>query len=476
MTIFHVTRASCDFSHRQDPDRFRTRADHTMKISPELSTLRPTDGMRDSTRDPNRVDSGRNPGGGTDFRKALAHANVRSVMDRTTPAPLSGSNGNRSAPGANYVVRNGDTMTGIAQKLLAARGQEAGPQASLRAALQLARANGISNPDRIRPGQSIDTNLLTQASGNGNGYSNNLSSRSLAAPQQFSHASQALKGLRPVNDRSSAPLNHHPVLEKTLDRAVSLQYFDASQKDAVRDKVMQLARQHQFSPDDLAIVTLIESDGMNPRATNGRCHGVIQFCDGPNRGAATVGFADNPKGILDLSVLDQLDLMGKYFEETGLRQFGPATLDNLYLTVLTPAARRERSANASLDIAGQQATALYEGNDRNGGITRNSLLNGLYQNARDKLAMSIPAANPLAAPASVNRASLQRVSSRIPENRSQDMRGVEGRINRDTRQDVRHDPLRQSDNRPATSGPVTTGPVTPLRVSAADVLASNKLR
>jgi hypothetical protein len=90
--------------------------------------------------------------------------------------------------------------------------------------------------------------------------------------------------------------------------------------------------------------------------------------------------------------------------------------------------------------------------------------------------MSIPAANPLAAPASVNRASLQRVSSRIPENRSQDMRGVEGRINRDTRQDVRHDPLRQSDNRPATSGPVTTGPVTPLRVSAADVLASNKLR
>ncbi len=458
-----------------------------MKISPELSTLRPTDGMRDSTRDPNRVDSGRNPGGGTDFRKALAHANVRSVMDRTTPAPLSGGNGNRPAPGANYVVRNGDTMTGIAQKLLAARGQEAGPQASLRAALQLARANGISNPDRIRPGQTIDTNLLAQGSGNSNGFSNtnintsntqsnSLSSRSLAAPQQFSQASQALKGLRPVNDRSSAPLNHHPVLEKTLDRAVSLQYFDASQKDAVRDKVMQLARQHQFSPDDLAIVTLIESDGMNPRATNGRCHGVIQFCDGPNRGAATVGFADNPKGILNLSVLDQLDLMGKYFEETGLRQFGPATLDNLYLTVLTPAARRERSANASLDIAGQQATALYEGNDRNGGITRNSLLNGLYQNARDKLAMSIPAANPLAAPASVNRASLQRVSSRIPENHSQDMRGVEGRINRDTRQDVRHDPLRQSDNRPATSGPVTTGPVTPLRVSAADVLASNKLR
>jgi len=457
-----------------------------MKISPELSTLRPAEGTRDGARDTNRVDGGRIAAGSHDFRKALAHANVRSVMDRTTPAAVGGNGGagNHSASGANYVVRNGDTMTGIAQKLLAARGQEAGPQASLRAALQLARANGISNPDRIRPGQTIDTSLLAQGSGNGNGSFNasanistatSLSSRSIAAPQQFSQASQALKGLRPLNDRSSTPQNQHPVLEKTLDRAVSLQYFDASQKDAVRDKVMQLARQHQFSPDDLAIVTLIESDGMNPRATNGRCHGVIQFCDGPNRGAATVGFADNPKGILDLSVLDQLDLMGKYFEETGLRQFGPATLDNLYLTVLTPAARRERSANATLDIAGQQATALYEGNDRNGGITRNSLLNGLYQNARDKLAMSIPAANPLAAPASVNRASLQRVSSRIPESRSQDLRSAEGRINRDTRQDgrqdVRQDPLRQSDSRPASPGSAT-----PIRVSSADVLASNKLR
>ena len=358
-----------------------------MKISPELSTLRPTDGMRDSTRDPNRVDSGRNPGGGTDFRKALAHANVRSVMDRTTPAPLSGGNGNRSAPGASYVVRNGDTMTGIAQKLLAARGQEAGPQASLRAALQLARANGISNPDRIRPGQSIDTNLLTQASGNGNGYSNNLSSRSLAAPQQFSQASQALKGLRPVNDRSSAPLNHHPVLEKTLDRAVSLQYFDASQKDAVRDKVMQLARQHQFSPDDLAIVTLIESDGMNPRSTNNRCHGIIQFCDGPDRGAASAGFGQNPRAILGHSVLQQLDMVGKYFDDTGLKNYGPAGLDDLYLTVLTPAARNETRPDVNLNIAGPQASYLHVNRDTKAPITRASILQGLHQNAIDRLGL-----------------------------------------------------------------------------------------
>ena len=40
-----------------------------------------------------------------------------------------------------------------------------------------------------------------------------------------------------------------------------------------------------------ARLSLMESDGLNPKATNERCHGIIQFCDGPARGAATVGFA-----------------------------------------------------------------------------------------------------------------------------------------------------------------------------------------
>lgn len=138
---------------------------------------------------------------------------------------------------------------------------------------------------------------------------------------------------------------------------------------------------------------------MNPKATNGRCHGLIQFCDGPNRGAATVGFKHNAKAITELGVLDQLDLVGKYFEETGLRQFGkskPASLDDLYLTVLTPAARRERGSDVELDIAGQQAASLYPGNDTSSTITRTSLLEGLRQNARGKLAA------PIAQPAQAN--------------------------------------------------------------------------
>jgi hypothetical protein len=181
----------------------------------------------------------------------------------------------------------------------------------------------------------------------------------------------------------------HPVLERTLERAVQLKYVRASEKTAVREKILQLSKEHGFSPDDLAVVMLMESDGMNPRATNGRCHGLIQFCDGLNRGAATVGFGKNPKAITKLGVLEQLDLVGRYFNETGLRNFDRPSLDTLYLTVLTPSARRESDPNTNLDIQGRQAIALYEGNNRTAHITRNSLLTGLYENARKKLAAPV---------------------------------------------------------------------------------------
>ena len=61
--------------------------------------------------------------------------------------------------------------------------------------------------------------------------------------------------------------------------------------------------------------------------------------------AAKQGFADNPKAILKLGVLDQLDLVKKYFDETGLKKMAPATLDDLYLPVLKPASRKERDPN-----------------------------------------------------------------------------------------------------------------------------------
>ena len=426
--------------------------DSLLKLSTELTTP-PSAGGSDPRRSINR-------GGRQDFQQILMSVNqsrrssaplplqaamsLRTGTSMSTPAAMStkvamsepasmspGASANPNsgtssapqpapnAPETSITVRDGDTLASIAQKALQARGLAAGAQVSMRTALQLARENGLANADLIFPGQKIDVSSLAAAANAREQSAGALpgAPAGIALKTDTSLRTSTVAGNRPAaipGNRPGAPAKlaaaekpAHPVLEKTLDRAVSLRYFSASEKDAVRNKVLQLAAEHHFSPDDLAIVTLIESDGMNPKANNGRCHGLIQFCDGPNRGAASVGYKDNPKAILDLSVLDQLDLVGKYFEETGLKNFGktrPASLDDLYLTVLTPAARRERGLNTDLDIAGQQATSLREGGDPTAPITRASLLQGLRQNARSKLSAAI-------APPNRDTASLVRVSA-----------------------------------------------------------------
>ncbi len=163
------------------------------------------------------------------------------------------------------------------------------------------------------------------------------------------------------------------MLERTLERAVAKGFVPASDVNAVRDKVMALAERYNFQPDDFARLTLMESGGMNPQASNGNCHGIIQFCNGPNRGAASVGFKDNPRDILGMGLLQQLDLVDRYFSQAGLRVKGPPVgLDDLYLTVLTPAARQETRPDAPLPIAGPQARYLHVGQDTQAPITRNS--------------------------------------------------------------------------------------------------------
>lgn len=191
----------------------------------------------------------------------------------------------------------------------------------------------------------------------------------------------------------------HPVLDKTLDRAVSKGFIPANEKQEVYQKVLQMASKHGFAPDDFARMTLMESDGMNPKATNQRCHGIIQFCDGPARGAAAVGMASNPKSILNLSVYQQLHLADTYFQKAGLnKQQGNVPLDDLYLSVLQPAARSETRADVPLGIPGTQAGALYtdknsasnnntNGNGNGNAITRQSLIRGLVQNAQRVLGM-----------------------------------------------------------------------------------------
>lgn len=179
----------------------------------------------------------------------------------------------------------------------------------------------------------------------------------------------------------------YPVLQKTLERAVDKGYIPVQDKQAVSDKILRLSQQYKFSPDDFAKVTLMESDGLNPKSSNNRCHGIIQFCDGTDRGAASAGFGSNPKAILGQSVLQQLDLVSKYFDETGLKNGGPVHLDDLYLTVLTPAAKTEKRVDVGLAISGPQANYLHVNRDTSLPITRESILDGLHQNAIDKLGL-----------------------------------------------------------------------------------------
>jgi hypothetical protein len=81
----------------------------------------------------------------------------------------------------------------------------------------------------------------------------------------------------------------------------------------------------------------------------------------------------------------QLGLVDKYFEEVGLKNKGPAGLEDLYLSVLKPAARTESIATAPLNIGGAQSRYLHVGRDTHAPITRQSIRQGLLQNATERL-------------------------------------------------------------------------------------------
>jgi hypothetical protein len=53
--------------------------------------------------------------------------------------------------------------------------------------------------------------------------------------------------------------------------------------------------------------------------------------------------------------------------------------------VLTPSARNIKAPDANLNIAGSQAKQLYVNRDKGAPITRNSIMQGLYQNAIERL-------------------------------------------------------------------------------------------
>jgi hypothetical protein len=291
-------------------------------------------------------------------------------------------------------IQPGDTLTSIVREQAQMHGVKLTPSEEFRWTQALAADSGIQNANAIFPGQKVQmqnmlsrwqagqTQPLTTAQ-------NGSTSNAIPANNNKPIPTLVVTAARPQQLPKSNYINAvaHPVLSQTLDRAVSRGFIPKVEQQDVYNKVLQVANKHNFSPDDFARLTLMESDGMNPQASNTRCHGIIQFCDGPDRGAAEVGFGKSPKSILGLSVYQQLHLVDTYFDKVGLKKAGAVPLDELYLAVLQPAARGEKRPEEPLGIPGKQAKYLYEGRDPQAPMTRASITQGLLQNASDRLGL-----------------------------------------------------------------------------------------
>ena len=303
--------------------------------------------------------------------------------------------------GWSKTLVSGDTLTGVIKQQAASQGVNLSASQAFAMVSQLAKANGIANPNKVFVGQKIDLSSLQlhlQALGSsatklasGNTEPNPEVETVEVSAERLPSTDSYLKTLpAPVAaavTATNSAQGTHPVLEKTLDRAVAKGFIPAVEKKDVHQKILELAKRHQFNPDDFAKMTLMESDGMNPRSTNQRCHGIIQFCGGGANGAASAGFGNSPKAILGLSVYQQLHLVDRYFNDVGLKNKGPTGLDDLYLSVLTPNARNESRSDVPLNIPGNQASLLHVGGDPAAPITRQSLLEGLQSHAADLLGL-----------------------------------------------------------------------------------------
>ena len=334
---------------------------------------------------------------------ALSRPGFSQAMDKAMGQAL---------PANVRLIQSGDTLTSIVREQAQQQGVKLSPSEEFRWTQALAADSGIKNPNAIFPGQKIQLqNMLaqwqagqTQPNNVANATSQAIGSQSTSntTPPANTSAQANPTSIPTVvvvaNPKASAvsglPRGNyinavaHPVLSQTLDRAVNRGFIPKVEKQDVYNKILQVANKHNFAPDDFARLTLMESDGMNPQASNSRCHGIIQFCDGPARGAAEVGFAKAPKQILGLSVYQQLHLVDTYFDKVGLKKEGPVPLDELYLAVLQPAARGEKRPEEPLGIPGKQAKYLYEGRDPQAPMTRTSITQGLMQNASDRLGFS----------------------------------------------------------------------------------------
>lgn len=269
-------------------------------------------------------------------------------------------------------IKKGDTLVGIVAEQHKRWGIEVSDRAAYRQALDLAKANGIQNPNLIYPGQDLNLGALKASA---------ASTSALEALRNRAVAGN-LSAPTTTADKIQTPASSD-LLDQTLVRAANKGFIHTQDVALAKQKIMSMAHQFGFEPDHFAMLTLMESDGMNPKASNGHCHGIIQFCEGASKGAASVGMAGRAREILGMGLVQQLDLVERYFKDLGLTAKNQKMgLDDLYLSVLTPAARSENRRDAPLPIAGQQAKDLYAEGGRSKSITRQSIVEGLTQMAQ----------------------------------------------------------------------------------------------
>lgn len=114
------------------------------------------------------------------------------------------------APQDQVQVRQGDTLIGLAKRQAAQAGQTLSDKEAMRAALQTANANGISNPNLIFPGQNVEFSTLFQEQAAAVSASLGLSTqeRLLAHPSnQTAHAA--------LNNTLNVPLKRLPQRGRT---------------------------------------------------------------------------------------------------------------------------------------------------------------------------------------------------------------------------------------------------------------------
>jgi hypothetical protein len=178
-------------------------------------------------------------------------------------------------------IKPGDTLTGIVREQAQISGVKLTPSEEFRWTQALAADNGIQNANTIFPGQKIQLqNMLsqwqagqTQPQGMAQNSTSASASNTTVAKTNEAIPTIVVTAARPTNSLHKPNYINavaHPVLSKTLDRAVARGFIPKVEQQDVYNKVLQVANKHKFSPDDFARLTLMESDGMNPQATNTR--------------------------------------------------------------------------------------------------------------------------------------------------------------------------------------------------------------